>query len=118
MANAQRGEVALTVGGADYILRLGTNALCNLEDELGGSVVDIFSGLEKGGVSIKLLRSILFWGLTEQHPELSRDDVGDLIDDAGGVEAVGKLITKAVSAGMPKSKGKGGKPAGKKKGKA
>ena len=116
MANAQRGEVALTVGDRDYILRLGTNALCNLEDELGGSVVEIFSGLEKGGVSIKLLRSILYWGLVDQHPDLSRADVGNLIDDVGGVEAVGALITKAVSAGM--AKGKGGKPAGKKKGKA
>jgi hypothetical protein len=80
MANPHKGEVEFTVGGRSYKAVFSTNAICELEKELGYSVHLVRDG-------VLTVRAILWAALRKHHPDLSLIAVGDLIDDMGRTEA-------------------------------
>lgn len=91
-ANKEKGEFALVVGDQRYVLRVTTNAACELEDVHGRTLDQVQVGLLRG--SLKDLRLLLWAGLREHHPEIATDDkdsvkaIGALVDAAGGVNGV------------------------------
>lgn len=94
MANRERGEFRLTVGGRTYTARLTTNAMAELEDVTNGRTWDqVMTGLLVRG-SVKDLRHFLWAALRDQHPDVatmtpdSLRTIGGLIDEAGGMAGV------------------------------
>jgi hypothetical protein len=103
MANAQKGEVDLVVGqGAEkrtLILRLGTNAMAEIETLLDGAdfATEIIPSLAQGRNRATYIRAVI-WGAARQHqPKIDLLAVGDLIDEFPSEigEALRKLITLA-----------------------
>ena len=107
MANPERSEVAVTIGGAEYTLRFSTNAIVALETETGERAIpfvkrigtDIRAPHERpettgktkdktdkalivSDMGIGDLRVIAWAGLRDHHAHLSLADVGDLMDQA------------------------------------
>ena len=108
MANPERSEVAVTIGGAEYTLRFSTNAIVALETETGERAIpfvkrlstDIRAPHERpetkdktkderadelrlvSDVGIGDLRVLTWAGLRDHHAQLSVADVGDLMDQA------------------------------------
>ena len=108
MANPERGEVAVTIGGAEYTLRFSTNAIVALETETGERAIPFVKRLgtdirapherpetkdkTKDGradeprlvsdIGIGDLRVLTWAGLRDHHAQLSVADVGDLMDQA------------------------------------
>lgn len=109
MANREKGEVALTIGGRTFTLVLNTNAQAEIEAEL--SRID---GVDRNwdyfvarmmNESIAGVREVkmLVWGMSRKyHRELTTEQVGDLIDEAGGSHGVlMRLWPDAVKAATP-----------------
>lgn len=105
MANAQRGEVELVVGDKTYKLRLGINAIVEVEDVLGGvGINEIIASLDPANVRIGTLRAILWGALREHHPEVTLLDAGDLIGEVGAA-AIAPVVGEAIGAAFPRSEG-------------
>ncbi len=63
------------------------------------------------GMRMTVLRDLAWHGLRRHHPDLSPDDVSDIIDDIGQ-EAFGEIIGRAIQVAQGKAKeaGDGAKP--------
>ena len=95
MANSQRGEFELRLGGVAYTLKLGTAALVEFQESLAtpdGVVPDIASAMaEVKRGRLKYVRAMLWAGLRKHHRELTIEAVDDLIDASDPAE-VGQLL--------------------------
>lgn len=114
--NRERGEWPLVVDGADgkktYKMRLTTNAMAELEDAARGRTWDqIILGLMRGSVSD--CRLLIWAALRQFHRDIATDGpdgltaVGNLIDDAGGVEGISEQIKAFVGDNAKPADGKG-----------
>ena len=81
-------KIALS-DGVQRTVRFTLNALAELEDRYG-SVQTAFDKLEKEN-SMKALRCILWAGFLHESPDLTEQEVGNLIDIAYMQELVGSL---------------------------
>jgi hypothetical protein len=96
MANRERGEFTLIAGEATYVLRLTTNACCELEDFSGRLFDDVQTRTNRG--SLVNLRLLLWAALQEHHADIATPDkagltrVGRIIDAGGGLLGLMKQI--------------------------
>lgn len=86
MANKQNGEVALTVAGRQYTLRMTHRAAAVAEDAMGRSIFSV----EGGGV--RYVAALLYSMAEGQHGVRSVDDALALLDEGDALE-----ITRAVN---------------------
>lgn len=115
MANPEKGEVAVDVDGTRYTLRPSFNAICELDELLGGmSLNDLQSHLTRGSVSG--LRSVVWCLLQADHESEIKTlkDAGNWIERAGGVEVVMPLVNRALELNAPEgeSASDGARPRG------
>lgn len=106
-ANPQKGEMQVEIGGRTYVLVMTFNALLRVQQLFNRAGVmptadSIVRAANNG--DLESMRA-LFWALLLRHqPDLTVEQVGDLIDEAGGVEAVNELIDRAHAASAPDPK--------------
>jgi hypothetical protein len=88
MPNKERGEMRLVAGDQTYVLRMTTNAACDLEEFTGKSLPKLID--EVNGGSVRAIRAFLWAALQEHHSKTIKTikEVGKLIDEAGGLEGV------------------------------
>lgn len=89
MANPERGEVALTIGATAYTLKLDTNAIAALEVAVSTpdrdvTLPEILYSMARG--SHRYIRAFVWACLLRHHKGMTLDQVGDLIDLAGGAD--------------------------------
>lgn len=117
-------EVPLHAGETTYILYAGNRALRVMERETGKNLFELVNELERYDeqsndappISMELVTTIVWAMLQRSHPDLSLDDVDDVIDGAGYdavMTAMGEAITHAfptaAGAGVPgKASGRNG----------
>ena len=86
----------LKINNREYALRYGTNVLQTLEDVDG-----IYLDRLGDEVSIGTVSKLLYNGLRGLHPNLSRSQVGDLMDDyfeeGGDLQSLVKTIVLAIN---------------------
>lgn len=107
MANREKGEVALTVCGRTYTFVLNTNAMAAVEAKISNPGQELnwdyfWKRLtDPGRASVSDVK-LLMWAMARKyHGDLSLDDVGDLIDEAGGMEGMHSVLTAANQASTP-----------------
>lgn len=104
MANRERGEVEFQALGKNWTLKLGTNAMCEIEDATGKSITEIGQLLsDPKTATMKLVRAVMWGGLQEHHDGVTVKEVGSIIDGIGMAEA-GRLIGEAFTAASPDAK--------------
>jgi hypothetical protein len=104
MANRERGEVALEVGGQQYTLVLTTNAMCELEDLLSTPDKDVtFPEVvtKAARLSIRAMRALVWAAARERHPEMTLAQAGALIYAAGGVIGFKPTMDKIIDSAQP-----------------
>lgn len=101
MANKDRGEVTLQTGDVTHKLRFTVNSLCNLEDALDMSIIEIGNKLsDVKKVRVSLLRTILKHCL----PGGTTDDqAGEIIGEVG-LPATMSAISEAIKQAFPEAK--------------
>jgi hypothetical protein len=88
VANSQRGEVALDVGGRTLTLVLDLNAMCELEELLSTperpvSFADVATSLMASRMTY--VRAFFWACLRRHHRDVTLMGVSDLMQDAGGI---------------------------------
>ena len=96
MANPKKGEASFSVGTERYTLRFSMNVLCSLEEELGRPLTDFVLEWGQGKVSISVVRQMIRAALVPNHPDISLEKAGDLMDEAG-MATVLDALTKALN---------------------
>ena len=94
MSNPYRGETDLRLGDRTYPLRLTINMLAHLETTLDATGFGLLQKLLGGGATV--IRAVFHACLTVQParqlpahlPELSLMDLGDLMEEQGGLKAL------------------------------
>jgi len=77
-------------------LKFTFNAFCELEEALGRPL----SELQEKGFKMKDLRALVWAGLLHESPDLTIEEVGNLIDEAESLEEVTNAVVKAVEAAL------------------
>jgi len=115
MANSKRGEASFFVGEKkdrkDYTLRFSLNTLCDLEESLGKSFTVVYAGWAEGNISISEFRETVKAALGAQGKELSREDVGNLIEEAGFEVVMDALMTAFENSALNQNGPREGAPA-------
>jgi hypothetical protein len=96
MANKERGELAVTVGGKSYTLRPTFDSLCELESQVDKPIDVILAGVQEGRISG--LRAVVWCLLQDQHGEEIKTlkDASAWIEQAGGVSAALDMVSRAM----------------------
>lgn len=95
-------EVTLTAGDTTYTLYAGNRALRMIERETGTSLLALFSDQGMAELGIGTVTTIVKGLLSKHHPDLTMDDVDDIID-AAGYDAITEAMTRALDLAMPKA---------------
>lgn len=82
MANPLRGELEWIVDRHSYNLVMDINALCSAEQQLGMGIDRIIASYASEA-TITLVRGVLWASLRQHHPEVSINQVGDMISVCG-----------------------------------
>jgi hypothetical protein len=105
MANSLNGVVEFTVGakGEERTFKLcfSINAICELEDRTGKTLMQIGEHMKEvgvAGIKMSMVRDILYAGLIEHQPNISVKEAGELITEAGGTIAVLNKFNEALNA--------------------
>ena len=100
VADVKNKTVKITLNdGKERTIRFTLNALAELEDKFG-SVQAAFDKLEKEH-SMKALRAILWAGLLHESPDITEQEVGNLID-LGYMAQLMESIGTALDNDLPK----------------
>lgn len=105
VANPERGEVNITVGGRVLTLKMSMNAAVALEKRMGKPIGQVLA--DAGSMHFEAIRTMV-WLLLQKYHAVdfpTEEPVGDLIDDAGGV---GTFFTALIALGQeqePKREG-------------
>lgn len=83
----------MKVGGVTYRLCFTIDALCQLEDRLDLSVVQISERMQSGAPRLSIMRAILWAGLQTHHAPIDEKAAGELIGEIGAVELMGHIMT-------------------------
>jgi hypothetical protein len=101
MANPERGEVGITVGGKAYTLRPTFDSLCELEDLVGKPLHELMEGIQQGRLSG--VRAVTWCFLQDEHAAEIKTlkDASRWIERAGGVDAVLSAVQRALGLNVP-----------------
>lgn len=102
MANKERSEVSFEAAGKIWTMKIGTGAMCEIEDATGKGISQISRELTGDNVTLSLLRTIFWASLQKFQKGTTIDECDDLLDEIG-VATAGPLIGKAFQAAFPKS---------------
>jgi hypothetical protein len=103
MANPQKGDVEFTVAKKVYTLKFSINAMVELEDKLGGSIVDIANTMsDPAKMGVKMMRTVFWAGLRDHHEAMTETDAGRIMEEIGLVEA-SQMVAKAFALAFPEA---------------
>lgn len=100
MANRQKGELDIPIGGSTYTLVLDLEAMIAVEDVFSTpdrevTFQQVMVRVNAG--SMKHIRGFLWAAFQRFHPDLSLKDVSGLVQEAGGVVAFSDQIARLAS---------------------
>lgn len=95
MGNRETGETSMEIGGRVYTLILDTNALCELEDLYSTPDKEVtFAQIlfRAASGSVRYTRACIWAALKRHHPEITLQEVGRLIQVAGGLSVFAEKL--------------------------
>jgi hypothetical protein len=104
MANRERGEISLVADGRTYTLVLDTDAMVALEELFSTPTHDatwdeIGAKVKRG--SVRIVRALIWAMLQRHHSDVSLKEAGHLIDAAGGLVKLGRVLEMATKSMQP-----------------
>jgi len=83
MANPLRAETEVKLGNKQITLRPSFQALCEIEEELGESILNILTNIASKGLTLKQQASIIYYGSKAGGYLLTKDEVEKLLIQRG-----------------------------------
>lgn len=94
MKNSKK-DYPITIGSKLYQFRYNFDALTLIEDLSGKAFISLLSESKLGTWKL-----VIFAGLKANHPEITLDSVGDLIDEADELGTLIKAVSNAVTSSI------------------
>lgn len=91
MANKERGEVTLALGGEKYVLVPSFGAVCGIEERIGNNLFQFGQRIELAQVSAAELIDFAHACIAEAGYKVTRERLGELIVDAGSATVLAPL---------------------------
>ncbi len=91
MANKARGEVTLELDGGSYVLLPGFGAVCEIEDKIGASLLDLGRRLELAEISASDLVDSAHACLAPVGYKGDKAHLGEAIVEAGTLKVIAAL---------------------------
>jgi hypothetical protein len=63
MSNIERAEIDIIIGGKSYVMRPSFNALCEIEQSVGKSIITLLISFDQRGILLKEIIYIIKAGL-------------------------------------------------------
>lgn len=98
--------IPFEVGGRSFRMKIGVNAMCDIENSLGRPISSVAEDLQSGVVEMKVIRAIFAASVT---PSITTVEAGDMIDELG-MEEAGQLIGPAFMEAFPAADGQTANP--------
>lgn len=92
MTNPARGEVALKLGEASYVLRPTFGAICEIEDGIGASLFDIGRKLERAEIPARDLLKFTHACLLHSGHKIEEAALSEAIMAQGAFAVIGPLV--------------------------
>jgi hypothetical protein len=86
--------VVFKVAGKEYTIKYGIKALKHLEQELNATITEISDKFQSGKFGINDLYKIFAAGLITKHPDLTTEDIENIMDELG-IKKVSEIIAQA-----------------------
>jgi hypothetical protein len=103
MANRERGEVDLVVGGETYTLRMSLNAVAEIEGLLDKGINEI-AAMVRDPTDFRISTwRVLLWGALREFHKVSLEEAGEIMGRAG-VDVVVDVVGEAMQAAFPEAK--------------
>lgn len=103
-ANPEKGEIEFVINGRPYVLVMTFNGMIDLQNlfATGGPVPKVEQILGRcADGELAAVRGV-FWSLLRRHhPQVTIEEAGDLIQEAGGSRDIDALLAKAGAASGP-----------------
>lgn len=104
MANRQKGEAEIQAGGKTYVLRMTMTSMCQAEDKMSTpdkdvTFVEIMQKADRG--SMRHMRVVFWAALLPHQPHMTLQDASDVIEEIGGVPALGAALLAMSKASQP-----------------
>jgi len=113
MANTFLGQFPIEVGTEVYILTLGFNAMCTLEDRYDMPILKIAAKVEDEE-RFSDVRAFVWAALQEHQPSITENQAGDLIQTYGVAKIIA-LLPQVIAAAFPPQEDGKAKPGPRKK---
>jgi tail tube GTA-gp10-like protein len=103
MANPIKGEVEFTVDKKVYTLCFSINAMCELEDKFGSSILAVANLMgDPAKISMKTVRTMFWAGLKDHHEAMTEVEAGRLMSVLG-MQQVMDLMAKGFTQAFPEA---------------
>jgi len=103
--NPHKGESILKVGDREYKIKFTTNCMCLMEDELGIPIIQIYKNM-----GMRECRVLVWGGLKHYQPDTTLERAGEILDQVGNEECMGKVAEAFINA-FPEASAKKNKEA-------
>lgn len=102
-------SIPMKIGDKTYQLRFTFNSFIRLEEELGIAISDIDKifptadkdGKMEGSVKLKDVRAFFWAGLIHEHKDLTPEEAGELVEEAGGITSIVEKLVEAFGNAFP-----------------
>lgn len=104
MANRERGEASIDIDGKPYTMVLSLNAMAAVEElfsEPGKEVTFEQVSNRADAGSIRHVRGLIWGVLQDHHPELTVENVGLLVQRAGGLGVFTLKLAELAASAAP-----------------
>jgi hypothetical protein len=91
MANKERGEVTLELGGESYVLVPSFGAVCEIEDALGANLFSLGRRLALAEITAREVLDLAHACLAQSGAKLDKAALGEAILEAGPLEVMAVL---------------------------
>lgn len=104
MANPMKGEVLVKVEAGEFTLAYTLGACAAIEGQFPGRALnEILGDLDGEMPKISTMLVVIWAGLKKHHPDLTQDDVGDLVS-LHELELWGTKLVEALNLAQPGAK--------------
>lgn len=104
MANREKGESSLEVGGKTYTLVIGLDEICQLEELVSRdgrdyTIQEILNLCQRG--SLRFVRAILWASMVRKQPRITLSDVSVIIQELGGMQRAFEVMGEVFRSMQP-----------------
>lgn len=97
LKNSLKGETLVTLAGKEYKARITVNSIMQIEEACGMGIIKLTQKMSEGDIMMSHLIAVLVPSLRGGGNDVQREDVINMVEEAGLVKTTGVVATLLAS---------------------